>query len=219
VTPSTLPARPGPMVDTNTPLTKAVCEALVARGILTVGRYVPFAGLSRAGCITAAEADIITGAGLHLLLVSHVRGTPEANFHWSPSAHSGAADAGAAVGCAADAGYPSGAHLFLDLEGISDGPAQTATYAIEWQRAVMASGYRSGLYDGFDCPLDAHAKWLLPGDCYWAAPGHRSVDQRGYAIVQGVEATIAGVAFDFDAIKADQLGGLPFVSGAALEAA
>jgi hypothetical protein len=208
------PATPGAWCDSSTVLTPNVCAALVQAGKLGVARYVPFAGLSRLGCISAEEIETIAAAGLQCVLVSHVRGTPAGNFHWHPSAFSGSADAGAAVDCAADAGYPQGAHIFLDLEGISDGAAQTAAYAQDWQHAVIAAGYKAGLYYGFDCPLDANAKYLLPGDCYWSAPGQGTVATRGVAIRQGQEVTIAGVSFDADVVASDLLGGLPLVAAA-----
>jgi hypothetical protein len=210
------PATPGLWVDSNTVLTSSVCAALVQAGKLGVARYVPFAGLSRLGCISAEELEVITAASLQCVLVSHVRGTPAGNFHWHPSAFDGAVDAAAAIGTANFAGYPHGAHIFLDLEGISDGPAQTAAYAQDWQRAVIASGYKAGLYYGFDCPLDANAKYLLPGDCYWSAPGQGTVATRGVAIRQGTIVTIGGVQFDEDTVAPDLLGGLPFVAARVL---
>jgi hypothetical protein len=209
-------ATPGIWLDSNTVLTAGVCAELVQAGHPGVMRYVSFAGLPRAGCISSLEAAVIANAGLQLLLVMHVRGTRANNFHWHPSACSGTDDGNEAAACAKAAGYPLGSHIFVDIEGVSDTQEQTVAYTADCQRAILGNGYLTGLYDGFDAQLDAAAKWSLPGNSYWAAPGQREVERRGYAIRQGPEVTIAGVAFDRDVLAPDLLGDVPMVASAAM---
>jgi hypothetical protein len=208
----TVPATPGIWLDCNTVLTAGVCAQLVQAGHPGVMRYVSFAGLPRVGCISSLEAQVITDAGLQLLLVMHVRGTRANNFHWHPSACSGTDDGNEAAACAKAAGYPLGSHVFVDIEGVSDTQEQTVAYTVAVQRAIISAGYLSGLYDGFDAQLDANAKWLLPGNSYWAAPGGREVERRGYAIRQGPLVVITGVQFDRNVLAPDLLGDVPMVA-------
>lgn len=203
-------ASAGPWVDTAWPLTPVVCQALVAAGKRGVGRYVPLPGNNSAGDISAAEAQRITGAGLQLLLVQHVR-----RPGWSPLHCDGRADAVAACAAALAAGYPSGAHLFLDLEGIvgTDAPS-CAVFAQDWAVEVRRY-FAAGLYVGYDVPLSAAQLYALPSfTSYWSDPGPRNVATRGFALKQGAGVVISGVGFDLDEVRADELGDVPMVAAA-----
>lgn len=200
------PATPGPWVDTSFPLTQHVCDALKAAGKVGVVRYVPLPGNSSHGDITAAELVAICGAGLECLLVQHVR-LPG----WDPGKHDGAGDGSMAGLVAYEAGYPDGAHVFLDLEGIHGSPFDTTGFAVDWQHRVMGNNLNAGLYVGYAVPLHPADLYELPGfDCYWSDAGPRHVATRGFAIKQGPEVTIAGVKFDTNTVAADLLGGLPW---------
>jgi hypothetical protein len=209
-------AQPGNYLDCDTTVTAAVCAAVKSAGYLGIGRYLPFHGLAPTpanGCISAAELAVITSSGLDAFFVMHVRGTQATNFHWHPSACNGADDANDACDCAIAAGVPSGVHIFLDLEAISDGAVATIEYANDVHRQIAARGFKPATYVGFDVPLSPEQLYELTGDCYWTASG-ATVATRGAAIVQGSGVVIAGVSFDRDIVATDKLGGLPLMCGA-----
>ena len=203
----------GPYVDTDTPCKASTCAALRAAGKLGVFRYVPLPRNGAGADISAGELADICGAGLALGLVQH----PRAGL-WLPANHSGGDDGSAAAEHALSVGYPQGAHLFLDLESIGGTAYETTVFAVGWQRAVIEAGYRAGLYVGFAVPLHPDDLYDLPGfDCYWSDDGNRTVGTRGTAILQGTEVAFASVKFDIDTVRADHLGGLPYM--AAIDAA
>ena len=191
-----VPALPGHYVDTNTPCSDALLRLVKASGALGVTRYVGLPNNNPANDISGAELLRIAAAGLACCLVQHVRGPEKGFTGWRPSRHSGADDAAAAVAAAQAAGYPAGAHLFLDLENIDDGAFATIQYAVAWQHVVIAAGYRAGLYVGFQVPLHPLDLYDLPGfDCYWSDAGHREVATRGCAVIQGAGIVVGGVPF------------------------
>lgn len=200
------PATAGPWVDTATPCNVHVAAALRAAGKVGIVRYVPLPANGSAADISAAELGGLVGEGLDCMLVQHVRRPP-----WDPGAHDGEADGAAAAAHAERVGYPPGCHLWLDVEGITGSATATVAFAVAWQRAVIAAGYRSGLYVGYAVPLDAEGLYELPGfDSYWSDFGRRSVATRGFAVVQHApEVTIGGVSFDRDDVAPDALGDLP----------
>ena len=207
-------AAPGHYVDTGYPCSASVVTAVTASRILGIGRYVPLPGLAGHRDISVDELARITGAGLACWLVQHVRFPG-----WDPGAHDGAVDAQAALAAAKAAGYPSGAHLFLDLEGITGSGTSTAAFADAWSGAVTAAGYLAGLYVGYAVPLSPQQLYELPGyDCYWSDAGHRLAATRSFAIEQGHSVTIAGVEFDTDIVVPDALGGLPVMASEDLTA-
>lgn len=209
------PANPGPWCDTNTVLTVRTLDALRAAGRLGVARYVPLPGNNPAGDISAEELGRVLGEGLQLLLVQHVRAGDTHTHLWDPGVHSGEDDARAACAAAKAAGYPEGAHLYLDLEAVGGTKVATVGFCLEWQRIALAEGYRAGLYVGYSVPLSPVDLYELAGfDSYWSDAGRRQVATRGCAIVQGAEVTIGGVKFDLDTMSADGLGGLPMVATA-----
>lgn len=205
------PAVPGRYVDTAAPCSDPVLASLAAAGYLGVGRYVPLPGVSGRADISPGELERITGHGLACWLVQHVRYPG-----WDPGAHNGAADADAACLAAKAAGYPQGAHLYLDLEGIKGTRPATLAFADAWQTLVIAHGFRAGLYVGYDVPLSPDDLYALRGfDTYFSDAGHRKVSTRGCALVQAPEVVIAGVRFDPDHVAADLLGDLPCFAFAA----
>lgn len=200
-------ASSGPWVDTAAPLSLLTVQALRKAGKLGVARYMPLPANAASRDISHAELALICGNELELLLVQHVR-LPR----WDPAKHSGTNDAIKAVTHAEAAGYPLGAHLFLDLEGINGSAQATASFADAWQHAVIAAGYRAGLYVGYAVPLHPADLYNLHGfDSYWSDAGPRQVATRGFALRQHQpEVTIGGVSFDPDTMAPDAMGGLPW---------
>ena len=200
------PATVGSWVDTDYPLSSYVVSALVSAGRIGVCRYVPLPGNDSAGDISKTELEIICGAGLELLLVQHPR-----NPGWNPANCSGDADAASALSKATEVGYPHGAHIFQDLEGINGSAAVTIGFAVDWQHTILAGLKQAGLYVGYGVPLHPLDLYELPGfNSYWSDAGNRQVATRGTAILQGPEVTIGGVKFDLDAVRLDLLGAVPF---------
>jgi hypothetical protein len=200
------PATAGAWVDSDFPLSPHTVSALVSAGKVGVVRYVPLPRNSSAGDISKAELEAICGGGLELMLVQHPRYPG-----WDPAKESGDDDAASALAKAVEVGYPHGAHLYLDLEGIRGSPYATISYAVDWQHTLIAGLLSAGAYIGFGVPLHPTDLYELPGfSSYWTDPANRQVATRGCAMRQGPEVTIGGVKFDLDALSPDLLGGLPF---------
>jgi hypothetical protein len=194
-------------VDTATKLMPPVIAQVAANGYAGVVRYVPLPGNKLDPDIDSKELGSILDAGLALLLVQHVR-----NPKWNPARHPGEIDAAAAIKVANAAGYLPGAHVFLDLEGISGNAADTKAFAEAWAAAIVQAGYRAGCYVGYDVPLDAVQLYDLRNiRSYWSDAGTRVVARRGFAMKQQQPSIIiAGVEFDIDTMQPDNLGDTPF---------
>lgn len=206
------PATPGRWADTNTKLTVISATELKGLGFVGVARYVrlPDPKNSTASDIDPIELKMLIGVGLELLLVQHCR--IPGNLGWRPVDHSGGVDAVAAVSHARLAGYPDGAHLYLDLEGINGTVAQTTSYCNDWSGRVEDEGYSAGLYVGYQVPLTAGELYALPHvSSYWSDAGPRAVATRGFALKQGLQHVLAGVQIDEDVMAPDLLGELPLV--------
>jgi hypothetical protein len=197
---------PGKVVDTAGQLTPKLVAAVKAAGYQGIVRYVPHVGAAGKGDITASEAaTICAGTGLGLLLVQHVR-LP----NWNPINCSGHNDGMAAASRAFGIGYPHGAHLFVDLEGIAGPGAATTVYAEAWAQAVVDAGYRAGAYVGYAVPLTAVELYNLHNiTSYWCDAGPRQVATRGFSMKQHSEVTIGGMLFDPDDVFADGKGETP----------
>jgi glycoside hydrolase-like protein len=196
--------------DTNSRVSPYVARVLSAAGKVWVGRYVSLPGNSPVNDISIYELETITGAGLSASLIQHVR-----SGHWNPAEHSGHDDGAHAAAHALSVGYPQGCHLYLDLESMSGTAEDAIVFANQWSAAVKDSGYRAGLYSGFDVTLTPGQLFHdLEFDSYWTAPGPWSVAIRGSAIKQGLTLSVAGVEFDVDTISKDLLQSLPFACAA-----
>ena len=197
--------------DTDSRVSPYVAKVLRAAGKVWIARYLPLPGNSAANDLGAFELETLTGAGLTVSAVQHVR-----SGHWNPVEHSGETDANAAVSHALSVGFPKGCHLYLDLESMSGTAEDAIGFANDWAATVKAAGYRAGCYHGFDVTLDPGKLFHdLDFDSYWAAPGPWTVSVRGDAIKQGLTLSIVGLEFDVDELKRDALGDLPFVAAAA----
>lgn len=204
-------ATPGAWVDTTWKITANVAQALRHAGYVGVYRYVPLPRDASLGDISLSEAQTITDAGLQLGLVQHCRRPPV-----MLALHSGLQDATAATAAARAAGYPEGAHLFLDLEGVVGNESQVALYCDAWSAQVTGDGYGCGLYVGYSAVLGPDELYQLPRfDRYWSDAGPRVVATRGFCLRQhSPEVTVAGVSFDRDTMAPDDLGDLPKVCSA-----
>lgn len=164
-------------------------------------RYVSLGTPSTAD-ITVAERDAILGAGWLLGLVQHVE-----RPSWQADPATGMAHGAAAVAHARLVGYPAGAHLGLDMEGLGNADAPVMGYVVAWADAVHAAGYRVLMYVGYDdgLSLGAH-KALQDGgyvDAWWSDFGQRQLPEGcSWAIQQHAQTTVAGIAVDPDEILA-----------------
>ncbi len=195
---------PGLVLDTNSVLTDALLDHPAMSAYGGFFRYVPHVGAAGAGDITAAEVERIMRRKKGLGLVQHVRVPP-----WNPARFSGHDDAMAAVSRAYAVGYPKGAHIFADLEGIEG--TGTKTWANDWADAIVSEGYRAGTYVGYSVPLTPEELYKLHRmTSYWSDAGTRQVAVRGFALKQKAQIFIGGVAFDPDIVTVDHKGETPF---------
>lgn len=215
-------------VDTSTKLTADQAKAIKAAGykgvgIAGIGRYCSISQPNLSSDISPAELeDICRGAGLGCWLVQHVRygvGSAQSPEGWTPSEQLGTLDGLVARRHAALAGYPAGAHLALDLEGVNPKtPAeQVSAHCVSWGMAVedgatsaTTPSYPGLLYDGYSADLSPEQLWELPAfRLYWSDFGSRTLPNRGFVMKQIEEnVVIAGVKCDVNLVlEADALGG------------
>ncbi len=199
------PARAGSAVDTSAKLGLDAIGSVAAAGYACIIRYVPHVGSPGAFDIDEGELNAILNAGLAVMLVQHPR-----KPGWDPGTVSGTEDADLAVARARGAGYLPGAHLFVDLEGISGTVAATTQYANDWAARVRAANYLAGAYVGFAVPLSPRQLYALPDiNSYWSDIGPRHVDTRGFAMKQQPTVVLNGIPYDPDTIQADGRGETP----------
>lgn len=206
-------ATPGTWLDTSAPLTRAQALEFLSRGFRGRFGYVPLPGNDTSRDVSGAEIAMLLDVGLEVGLVQHPRAANVLRLH------SGGADAMAAAQWAASIGYPAGAHIFLDLEGVLDtSPGQVTTYCVDWARACLQLGYSAGLYVGYATVIGPQELYELPlFDCYWTDAVGRRVNVRGCAVKQRAQVPAAGGLpnYDPDDVAPDALGGLPLVAAVA----
>lgn len=202
------PASQGLWCDTTQKPSLAQVKALVTAGYKGIVRYLPLPNNNTAHDIDSDELVTLTGEGLEVMLVQHVRTPP-----WDPRSHSGTVDGATAAEWARNIGYPD-AHIFQDLEGVLVGttPSAVIVYSNLWAGRILQSGFRGGLYVGYDVPLSATELYEdLSHNSYWRDAGPREVATRGFAVQQqSPEKTIAGLRIDEDYVVADLLGEVPY---------
>lgn len=206
-------------VDLSTPLSAEQAAALRALGLAFAARYVGLDAAPAASDLSAGELAAITGAGLALLIVQHVR-VPG----WAPSAGVGGQDGATAARHAVAAGVPPGATLWLDLEGCAAGTsaASVAGHVAAWAASVRAAGYDPGCYVGAGVPLDAQGLWHLAVDRYWRSQSDVPAPAtRGYQLIQlyptvrigdlypGAPPSVTAVEVDVDVAQQDYRGDRP----------
>lgn len=194
--------------DTDTKLTSASAGALKAAGLDFVVRYVSLGSPDAGGDLTPSEVQAILGAGLALMIVQHVRAPG-----WMPTAALGTQYGTAAAADAAACGYPAGATLWCDLEGVAAGAsaANVTAYVNAWNAAATAKGYEPGLYVGSGDVLDANQLYATSSRRYWRSYSSvPNVSTRGYCLLQLFPTTtLAGVSVDLDVVQQDYKGGYP----------
>ena len=140
VTPSPYVVKPLPVaakgIDTSAVLTDAALVDIVAAGGSFCGRYLPSLTTSE---ITRIHAH---GCGLQTFNYSRAPG-------WVPSAALGAADGARDVAQMKALGLPAGHLHRFDLEGCKGPAAATKAHVEAWAAAVVAAGYKAGLYVGY----------------------------------------------------------------------
>ena len=155
--------------------------------------------------LSGDEAQNILSAGLALMVVQHC---PRPG--WSPTGALGRTYGQNAASYAAEAEIPSGANVFLDLEGIAPGTAHSdiIDYGNQWFAAVQTGGYESGVYVGFDVFLSPDELFLdLATKHYWRADGNiPDISHRGYQLFQHVQYPDTPQEFDRDVTKDDAFG-------------
>lgn len=169
-----------------------------------IGRYVGLQGNGPED-ISRLELDRITGRGYGCWLSQHA---PKDD--WTPSAQRAIAAGEAARRNALAVGYPEGAHLQYDLEGVVAG---TAAEAIMEDADVWATRVRDYfqplLYVGWKSYLTPEQLWELAHfhaySCDWA---QREVANRGFVLKQFAGDTFfGGVRVDLGDVNMDRRGG------------
>lgn len=180
--------------------------------------------------ISTGEVLSILNAGLGLMLVQHVAqegllGSKLAlgPLTWSPNVTIGHAYGAIAANEAAAVGYPRGAVLWCDLEGVAlrTPAADVIAYCNAWYDAARDAGFIPGLYVGFDCGLSADQLYYkLKYSHYWAA---YNLNKDSYPSVRNVEMQqlpypapayrVPGISYQYDGdvIRSDKKGGSPLL--------
>jgi hypothetical protein len=201
-------ATPGMGFDVNQQLSAGQATAFREAGYLFCVRYLPRTPLLIPGNLTAAEIEIILGAGLALMAVQHVP-----NPGWDPTADLGEQYGNYAVQYAQEIGLPNGINIFLDLEEVAAGatPQDVIDYCHAWAASVEVAGYVPGVYVGWNIKLSDQQLYAnLPFKNYWRAYNcDQSIPTRGYQILQKIQQVLDGVTFDPDVLQTDNMGDVP----------
>jgi hypothetical protein len=201
--------------DCNTVVRSADATRFINAGYHFAVRYVA-RETPHSNDITAAEFRALIGAGLGVMLVQHV----ESETTWMPTDDKGKRYGRTAAAIASEVGYPKGATVWLDLEGVSlIATADVITrYCNLWFDAVYAAGFLPGLYVGWHAGLTADQLYRrLKFIRYWAAY-NLNADQRpatrGVCMQQSPGRAPDGVPFpiDVNTVTGDHLGGLPMLA-------
>lgn len=197
----------GLSIDTAAPIDPELAQkfrstTLMGRQVLGVAQYV---GLEDNGAwdINNDRLVGILGAGLGLWLVQHCL-----KPGWEASGALGRQLGNNARRNACLAGYASGAHLALDLEGCASVGQPVIDYVNAWCEAVR-DDFAPLLYVGYATGLSAQQLYeAFPAiHCYWSDFGPRQVSTRGFAVRQHTQVSFCGVMVDPDTHEADLLGG------------
>ncbi len=151
--------------------------------------------------IDAEERDAILACDVPLLLVQHVRYPG-----WIANAVNGTNQGNVAAEHAASVGYPAGAMLFVDLEGVGDVGGPVDEYVTTWAYAVQAVGFVPGLYQGYSCGIDPGtlAQHTEFGG-FWSDFGDRK-NPLNFVCKQYPQVMHCGIGVDPDQCYPDTLG-------------
>jgi hypothetical protein len=143
--------------------TAAQARALKVDGVSALVGYL--------GVIDAIRVNNVLGAGLAFIPV-----TLAGEYEDGPSDE---------IGQLRALGIPSGATVFLDLEGLKafrSDPVALAAKINAWADAVSGAGYVAGLYVGVPQPFTSDELWKLRVQRYWRGQG--SVRDRNNALAE-----------------------------------
>lgn len=203
--------------DADTTITKEMAHAAVSRQdpYKFVWRYVRRA-MKHSYDVTKSEIEICHAAGLGVALVQHVSPAP-----WFPSKASGTNYGAVAASEALSVGFPAGATLACDLEGVTSAapPSSVIDFLNAWYDEAARAGFLPLLYVGDSARLTAQQLYQnLRFKLYWSAY-NLNADQypaiRGVCIRQLVAHHVDWLpgldsqTMDVDILQADRFGGLP----------
>jgi len=193
-------------IDTILRIWPELAQQLKVLGYSFVVRYIG----TGPSALTPTERDIITDAGLGLMVV-----TFGGKNGWLPSKDNGHAKGLSDVVHAKAAGVMEGTSAFFDYEGPGICTAYTMADDINARTDVVADeGFRPGLYNGFGMPFSSDQLYkMLKLSCYWKSCSQvPDVAVRGYCMIQHYPPNqhVAGAQVDINTIKADNLGGVPY---------
>lgn len=199
--------------DANAVVSPCIAKNAREAGYSFVMRYVR-RSTAHAFDLSSAEFQWLLGEGLAVGIVQHV-----AAPGWLPTALLGDSYGSIARQESEKIGYPEGANLWCDLEGVSERStaSETNDYNRHWY-AAASQIYAPGLYVGDSCGLTATELYRLPYKRYWRA-FNTNADQtpivRGFCMKQKPypprERRILDAEFEYDedVVMADAKGDLP----------
>ena len=191
--------------DASTRIIPARASALTAIGMRFGVRYVGLPGNAAGEDITADEIAVFEDAKLALMIVQHVRLPKFNTLNYALGIFDGTYAANKALAV----GYPRGAHLWCDLEGIQSDTTNTMQYAAGWCHSV-APNYQPGGYIGYNVPLTPAQLYSLAFTSYWKASAKADVATRGFALIQLYPSVaVGGVLIDVDVLQPDLKGETP----------
>lgn len=200
--------------DTDTKLTADTARAMRAKGYKFGIRYLPIGPNATPGDLDRKEMLDITGSGLILLAVQHVRFPG-----WKPDARMGASDGQNAATHALNSGLIAGISITNDLEDVQQPYVSQGIidYLEAWYDQVRRPSYLPMQYVGANCGLTGEQLWALSVTRYWKSLSEDApeVPNRGPCLVQTAHAPEpmpngSFLNIDYDVARVDKLGGLPF---------
>lgn len=192
--------------DTSARLSASQAQQAAAAGYRFAMRYATIPGQTQQPQpLTPDEAAALRAAGIAIGIVQMFQ-TPS---QISPA--NGYRDGASAAQQAAALGYPPGAVLWCDLEGVFPSAADLISYLNNWGATVQKAGYPAGLYNGPQSPLTGAQIQALIFPHYWKAAANVPTPSRGYQVIQMSPAnmTAFGTAIDVDITRRDNRGDLP----------
>jgi hypothetical protein len=196
-------------IDTSGKLTSKMMQTLASQE-LPIGKKPAFLfryvsrGTPSVYDITADEARACVDSGMILCIVQY--GPPSSP--WPVDASHGTQHGQAAATNASGVGYPQGAHIFLDMEGLHPMGEVVEEYVQAWCAAVHAAGYLAGVYVGFASGLTAD-QWasLTCVDLFWCDAADRTPPTGvGFAIKQHMTINSMVLPVDPDFVSPDLKG-------------
>jgi hypothetical protein len=172
----------------------------------------PVSFLCRYGSdVAIPERDVIL-ARVPMVLVEHV---PRPG--WQTGGFAGGTAAGQRdVAAAKRLGYPVGAHLCFDLEGLGDQGTSVEDYVSGRCHVVRGEGFLPASYEGYDDGLTMALRLALSGpdgiDVWWSDYGPRTPPPGiGFVWTQHPQQMFNGVEIDPDECHGVDLRGRPMI--------